>query len=94
MLKHKEYMNAQVLQMGLILPTSAFFAKEETRYTNIFAHTYSAQKLAAIREVLQNSSDAGTSELRLSAENPKTVRVTDNVIELWCQLNGLTDSKD
>jgi hypothetical protein len=73
MLKHTEYMKAQVRLMGLILPTSAFFKKEETRYLHIFAHTFYAHRLAAVREVLQNSSDAGTTELRVSAENPPAV---------------------
>ena len=63
MVAHRTNAVSQLQKMGYVVPTEAFFQREELRYTSIFDHSNKAQALAAAREVLQNSSDAGTDRL-------------------------------
>lgn len=54
-------MSHQLASLGFVMPTRTFFENEERRYTNIFSmNTLHSSRLAAPRELLQNSSDAFT----------------------------------
>lgn len=77
----------RIEELGFVVPTRTFFQNEERRYTNIFSDDpYYSSRLAAPRELLQNSSDAGTDRLDVV-----TVNLMDDhsLVTLGLQLESL-----
>jgi hypothetical protein len=59
---HRQKTSQQLEQLGFLIPSATFFQRELMRYVSILKHSHS-QYLVSAREVVQNSSDAGTNVL-------------------------------
>jgi len=55
-------------RLGFVAPSATFFQRELSRYVNILRHA-SCPYLVSAREVIQNSSDAGTTSLDIDTIN-------------------------
>lgn len=60
-LEHHNVTQKAIRNLGAVAPSNDFWKKEELRYSGIFHKN--SNILASVREVLQNSSDAGTDHL-------------------------------
>lgn len=69
---------ATLSSLNIVVPSNRFFLKEELRYTSIFKHFYGCKALAAVREITQNSNDAGTSRLDVKALSINTLDSVTN----------------
>ena len=63
--EHKVHTSEQLVSLGFVMPTAEFFKRDEYRYFGILPHSANPSRLAAVRELLQNCSDASTEEFCL-----------------------------
>ena len=78
--EHHQQVTRKIQKMGAVVPSPTFWEKEELRYVHIMPHS-SSKIVAPIREILQNSSDAGTRSLDIATMAVQLSEKDDEILK-------------